>query len=77
MSSHPTIAVTVMPAIGGFQIARMPAAIISTLKTMDHVLDAVGMSRARSVIGCAIGASSRGAAPPVSERARAPVIGGP
>src|SRR5262245_20838333 len=36
--SHPTIIVTAAPAITGAPIASTPAAIISTLKTIDHVV---------------------------------------
>jgi hypothetical protein len=37
-SNQPTIAVTAMPAIMGAPIANTPAAIISTLNTIDHIV---------------------------------------
>src|SRR3984893_7982573 len=39
ISSHPNSTVTAIPAAGGMTIARIPAKIISTLKTIDHPID--------------------------------------
>ena len=38
ISSHPKKTVTATPAIAGEKIASTPAAIISTLSTIDHVV---------------------------------------